>query len=251
MISRNRIFFYAGISVLAILLALASFEEHRLLNESASKTALLYSDSQVISTLDEILISLQRAESNRRGYVITQENEYLINYNTAVRSLIPLLAELDTYKSIYQAAFVDSLKKDVSAKINALNYSLMLLVNGRSSDSLQKEMTNRGRELMGAIREVIIVLRAERKELLLESYSEIRNRQKTLTLLLRLSAVLEIVVLVLVVIAIRAFLSSASRTEALLLNRMNQAIQKCDVITKRYKILLEERDREGSGHTNG
>jgi CHASE3 domain sensor protein len=237
---KNWIYFLAGMLMFAALLALVSFEEYRLLKESSVSAADSFSDAQIVFTLDEILIALQRAESNRRGYVITRENEYLTNYDAAVHSLSPLLAELDAYKSIYQPEFMDTLIKSVRTKIDTLTYSLSLLQRGQSSDSIQIELTNNGRNLMASLRDVIVRLRTERRQLLAENYMAVKKKQETLTLLLQASVVAEVAVILLIIFAVRSVLRASSRSQAMLLARMNQAMAQCDAISRSYEKLLDQ-----------
>ena len=71
----------------------------RSLSEEQSYVSTISYDHEVIYVLQGILISLQRAESSRRGYVITNNREYIENYNGAVGSVQASMAYLKRLNS--------------------------------------------------------------------------------------------------------------------------------------------------------
>lgn len=129
------------------------FVQNALKEEEAYLTSLYY-DHEVIDALQDILISLQRAESNRRGYVITKDLEYVKNYNTSVEEVTQALIRLRRVGAmgIYHEKFLDAIEGKVQDRIGSIRSSLQLFIANSSTDSAQIAMTDKGKDLMGSIR---------------------------------------------------------------------------------------------------
>jgi len=170
----------AFVSLLVTFLALGYFTQNALKEEEVYITSLYY-DHEVITALQDILISLQRAESNRRGYVITKDLEYVRNYNTAVEEVTHALIRLRQVvaKGIYHERFLDELEGKVQDRIGSIKSSLQLFVAHSSTDSAQIAFTDKGKDLMGSIRGTILELLIQRSNTRDDSYrsiGELRNR---------------------------------------------------------------------------
>jgi CHASE3 domain sensor protein len=168
------VLFVGYISVLVTFLVLGYSTQNALEEEDAYITSLYY-DHEVIAALQDILISLQRAESNRRGYVITKDLQYVKNYNASVEEVNEALIRLRRVGAmgIYREKFLDDLEGKVQDRIGSIKSSLQLFIANSSTDSAQIAMTDKGRELMGAIRETILELLADRNNARDDSYHSI------------------------------------------------------------------------------
>lgn len=178
----RQVLFAGYISILLTFLVLGYFVQNALQEEDASITSLYY-DHEVIAALQDILISLQRAESNRRGYVITKDLEYVKNYNTAVEEVHQALNRLRRVGAtgIYNEKFLDALEVKVQDRIGSVKSSLQLFIANSSTDSAQIAMTDKGRDLMGSIRRTILELLVERSNTRDDSFrsiGQIRNGVK-------------------------------------------------------------------------
>jgi len=91
-------------------LGVGYFVKQSLMKEESYVSTISY-DNEVIYVLQGILLSLQRAESSRRGYVITSNREYIQNYNDAVGSVQQSVLYLKRLNANgqYQDSFLDSL----------------------------------------------------------------------------------------------------------------------------------------------
>jgi CHASE3 domain sensor protein len=171
---------YAGyISVFFTFLVLGYFVQNAFKEEEACLTSLYY-DHEVIDALQDILISLQRAESNRRGYVITKDLGYVKNYNASVEEVNQALIRLRRVGAmgIYREKFLDVLEGEVQDRIGSIKSSLQLFIANSSTDSAQIALTDKGRDLMGSIRGTILELLVERSNTRDDSYrtiGQIRN----------------------------------------------------------------------------
>lgn len=178
----KQILFTGYISILLTFLVLGYFAKTALVEEEAYITSLYY-DHEIIAALQDILISLQRAESNRRGYVITKDLEYVKNYNISVEEVNQALVRLRHVGAmgIYHEKFLDALEGKVQDRIGSIKSSLQLFIANSSTDSAQIAMTDKGRDLMGSIRGTILELLVERNNLrddCFRSIAEIRNGVK-------------------------------------------------------------------------
>ncbi|HTR81706.1 MAG TPA: CHASE3 domain-containing protein [Bacteroidota bacterium] len=156
---------YISFVVITILFAGMGYYAKQILTEEESFVAELSYDHEVVFVLQDILISLQRAESNRRGFVITSSNEYVGNYNTAVKSVqqsILYLKQLNA-NGKYQDQFLDSLEASINSRLAILKSSIELSMSKSSSDSLQAVLTDQGQEFMTSIRGTILQLLRDKR----------------------------------------------------------------------------------------
>ena len=154
-------------------------------DEEETYIASLSFDHEVVTVLQDMLISLQRAESSRRGYIISGEKEYIQNYNMAVEAVqqsISYLRRVDV-KRRYQSQFIDSLESVINGRIALLKSSIELSMANESSDSTQAELTGQGRDLMTSIRATVLALLVEKANSRDDTYRAIggvRSRLRSL-----------------------------------------------------------------------
>jgi CHASE3 domain sensor protein len=158
-----RVFLAGYIFVIILALALGYFSQ-RALDKVEGDVVVLGHDHKVVTAFQDILIALGRAESNRRGYIITEDKQYLENYNDAVVSLQKSLQSLRVLakNGRYQDAFLDSIESKIDRQVEVLQTSLQLAIRDTSADSIQVIFTDRGRESMKSVRSTIKLLLSER-----------------------------------------------------------------------------------------
>lgn len=245
----KKVLFAGYISVLLTFLVLGYFAHNALEEEDAFITSLYY-DHEVIVALQDILISLQRAESNRRGYVITKDLEYVKNYNTSVEEVNQALVRLRRLGAmgIYREKFLDALEGKVQDRIGSIKSSLQLFIANSSTDSAQIAMTDKGRDLMGSIRGTILELLVERSNTREESYhaiGQIRNGVKGYY-----EAALYVTITILSALSIMTYLHfrRLKIIEEALQRELFQTREQVRHATSRYEKLLEK-SSPGLGET--
>lgn len=127
-------------------------------------TTLLSYDHEVVGVMQDILMFLQQAESNRRGYILTRNWAFVQEYNSAVKSVqqsFVYLKQLNVNGG-YREEFLDSLGASINGRIEILKSSIDLAMTSNASDSAQTVLTGKGRELMVSIRSTILELVKER-----------------------------------------------------------------------------------------
>ncbi len=136
------------------------------LNQGETYIVSLSYDHEVVTVLQDVLMSLQRAESNRRGYVITNSREYVQNYNTAVMSVqqsMQYLKQLNANGN-YRDEFLDSLQTSINDRLRVLKSSIDLAMSSSATDdSMQTVLTDQGRDFMTSIRNTMLTILTERK----------------------------------------------------------------------------------------
>jgi len=212
------------------------------LRQQESFIATISYDDEVISVLQGILSSLQRAESSRRGYVITNNREYVGNYNEsvgAVQQSIAYLKRLNT-NGQYQDSFLDSLSSSINSRMANLKSSIELAMVDSSADSAQTAMTNIGMESMAQIRSTILDLQREKRDSQDLAFQSLAGLN---ALIKNLYQTILIVVLVLTsglgFLAQREF-ARIERIEDQLLRELFQARQQVQHATSRYQDLRTE-----------
>ena len=135
------------------------------MNEQEGDITALWFEQEVVTSLEETLSSLQRAESSRRGFIITKNSVYLDSYNAATQEMknsLGYLKQLNIHR-VYQDAFLDSLEASANDKIMLSNSSIKISMGRNSSDSIQIVMTERGTEIMQSIRKTILQMLREKR----------------------------------------------------------------------------------------
>ncbi len=135
------------------------------LGEEDRDLALLSYDHEVVIGMQDILIFLQQAESNRRRYITTNNRDFIQDYNSAVESVQQSLINLKqlNVNGRYRDEFLDSLGASINDRVGILKASIDLAMGNNSSDSVQAVFTDKGRELMESIRGTILALLKERR----------------------------------------------------------------------------------------
>jgi methyl-accepting chemotaxis protein len=138
--------------------------------------ALSYHNELTI-TLKDMLGSLQRAESNRRGFIITQNNMYIEGYNIALHTMETSLSRTKELMVLggYQDRFIDSIRSLAMDKIRQMQRSMQISTMDESSDSLQIKMTNEGREIMNSLRRLITLIISQQDEAKKEAFADYRG----------------------------------------------------------------------------
>lgn len=109
---------------------------------------------EVLESIDELLIQLLNMETGQRGYLLTQDINYLGPYNdsrTKILLIIDSIKELtlDNKQQQKNIVLMDSL---VTEKMEELEASIYLNRTGSYEGSINLVLTNKGKETMDAIR---------------------------------------------------------------------------------------------------
>ena len=175
---------------------------------------ILHSHTVLIS-LNELLSTVQDAETGQRGYLLTGNDKYLEPYESAigaVASRIDAVASL-TQDNATQQANVAQVRRQVEAKIRELKETIDLRRSKGSEAALAVVTTDRGKVAMDAIRAQLEVMRQEELRLRQIRLAEMEGAYKTAVAGGVLSGLLGAALTVVVFVLIRRNVRNRARQE--------------------------------------
>jgi CHASE3 domain sensor protein len=123
---------------------------------------------EVGAQLNRVQATATDAETGQRGYLLTGRPSYLEPYEAARRELPAEIDELasETADNPAQWKALGSLRSSTADKMSELQKTIDLRSTGRSDDALAEVESDRGKELMAAIRQAIADMHSEETALL-------------------------------------------------------------------------------------
>jgi len=160
---------------------------------------------EVISTLDELLSTIQDAETGQRGYLLTGDEHYLEPYDTALQSAKSHVDELAhlTSDNPRQQERIGPLKLHINAKFAELKQTIDLRRNQGAQAALTVVASDRGKVEMDAVRAQLAAMAQEESDLRVERLAEMSNAYNRALISGVLSCLLGIVVTAIVGFLIR------------------------------------------------
>jgi len=124
---------------------------------------------EVLARIESLLSELKDAETGQRGYLLTGQDSYLAPYNAAVQAIPGQLEDLHklTLDPGQQVRLV-SLQPLIAAKLAELKETIDLRRTGAAAAAFQVLSSDRGKQTMDQIRDVIAAMRAAEVSLLEE-----------------------------------------------------------------------------------
>lgn len=244
----KQVLFAGFISILLTFLVLGYCAQNALHDEEAYITSLYY-DHEVIAALQDILLSLQRAESNRRGYVIAKDLEYVKNYNASIEEVNEALIRLRHAGTmgIYHEKFLDALEDQVQDRIGSIKSSLQLFIAHSSTDSAQIALTDKGRDLMGSIRKTILQMLVERNNTRDDSYRSIAVVRNEIRIYYEVALFATIALLTALSVLTYLYFRRSKIVEEALQRELFQTREQVRHATSRYEKLLEKSSPRDGG----
>lgn len=121
----------------------------------------------VIVALDELLSSLQDAETGQRGYLLTGSDKYLDPYNAALADVDARVAKIAslTEDNDEQQARIAPLRRHIDAKLSELKETIAARKAGNMVGALAIVATDRGKLEMDAVRAQLADMQQEEARL--------------------------------------------------------------------------------------
>ena len=156
--------FALGLTILTVIGVVAHKSTTQLI-ATARREAHTY---EVLRELEQLNSQVKNAETGQRGYLITGEQRYLEPYNAAVKMLQPNLKALriSTADNPNQQRRLDVLEPLIASKLAELQETINLRTNQGFEAALKVVLTDRGKNLMDNIRQVLINMETEERKLL-------------------------------------------------------------------------------------
>ena len=241
--SRNfkRFLFASYAAALVLFFCLLLFMREAL-DDARRDVGLLSYNNEVIIVMQDVLISLQRAESNRRGYLLSRDRDYIRDYNSAVKSVQQSLFYMKQLNANgdYRDEFLDSLGASINSRVDLLKSSIDLAIGDSTSDSVQTALTDKGKELMGSIRSTILVLMNQRRNARDDNYRALSRVNDEINVLSELAIVVIVIFGGTVTSVTFFYFKKFNIVEDALRRDLFQARQQVQHATSRYQDLKVE-----------
>jgi len=131
------------------------------LQEDISRTA------NIVRVLEETHVSLLKAESGQRGFLLTQDENYLTHYKNTVNTIENLLVESQTLrpKVNEQVNAISKLRALIKAKLLELDFTVKLAQNAQFTQAIRRVENNQGRILYDEIHNLFLKIKADESEI--------------------------------------------------------------------------------------
>jgi two-component system sensor histidine kinase/response regulator len=175
---------YAGL--IPILLLVALMAAFGVISGRATRTADFWVDhtNSVIQHLQQELQSVVDAETSVRGFMLTENEEFLAPYDAARRTVFLATEKLrqEVSDNPEQTARLRELLTIISSKMDSTMQTITLVRAGHTDQAIAKARTGVGRELMADVRNRIATMIATEQSLLAARQGRAEKTQQTVQL---------------------------------------------------------------------
>ena len=215
--------FIIWLGVLPVVLAFVSY---RTSSDQVAAVAATLSTNEFIRVLDELLSTVQDAETGQRGYLLTGKESYLGPFLGSETSLPPQLSKLEDLasKQGFPPEEYQELRKLVQDKLSELRKTVELKALGRSDTALAIVDTDRGQSDMVAIRALVRKLKDEQVNAFSRKLAAQQEKQRQLDLVLAVGVVFGFFLLSLAYQFNKAYARERDQAEAQI-RLMNQTLE--------------------------
>ena len=156
-------FFCVLLAILAI--GFVSYTEMSVLANSSARVQRSY---DVLQTLHDLNTALTDTETNQRGYLLTQDASYLIQYDAAIAQIRLALSELHRLTGGEQTTgdAIGRLALLAGAKLDEMQRAIHAIQRGEQHGALQAFSSGSGRKIMDDFRRDTQDLQSEQRQLL-------------------------------------------------------------------------------------
>lgn len=221
---------FLGFGMIVVLLGVVVADAYRLFFSLLHTNQLLAHSREVRAELTTVLSAVEEAETGQRGYLLTDNALYLQPYVAAQSSVTPHLERLSqlTVDNAEQQQQIPLLTRLVRSKLGELHQTILLYDRNQREAARKIVLSDRGRQQMEAIRQIIARMRATENRLL-----EQRTRAVSVSVERTLQALTVLVVLIALFCLLAFFFTHRSLRQRRLANEALRASE------ARYRRLLE------------
>ncbi len=146
---------------LGLLPLLLAFVAYRTSSQHVESVEATLSTDEFIRRLDELLSTVQDAETGQRGFLLTRQRAYLTPFQDAMSDLPPRLSQIDALAARNRVSHRDiaRLRSVIEDKMVELQKTIYLLQHQGLEAALAEVETNRGQEDMVKIRTMISAIK--------------------------------------------------------------------------------------------
>jgi len=138
---------------------------------------------QVLTTLEEVLSNVTESETAERGFLITDDEQYLIPYESAIVRIQETLDRLTklTADERRQQELIDALRQRVDARLAELRRAISARKAGGFDAARQSVSTNHGRQLMLEMRNLVAEMKQIEQQSLATAATQSRRSAQVTT----------------------------------------------------------------------
>jgi len=216
-------YYLAGLAVIPPLLALFAYVVSQQHVKSVADTQ---ATGRFILGLDEILSTIQDAETGQRGYLLTGSEIYLSPYNQARSRINQQLSDLAVSASEVGEApsHIDELKSSIQAKMTELESVIALHNSGQKEAAVAMVRTGEGQRAMERIRAQVGSLKNDQMTAYTNRYTKQVANQKYTAVLLAVATAASLLLLLFVLRVGALYARERDETEQQT-RRLNQELE--------------------------
>ena len=190
----------AGIGMALALLILNAATSYRNTLKLVENERWVAHTHQVLTELEATLSTLKDAETGQRGYLLTGEERYLEPYHSAIARINQQVVGLQqlTADNNRQQQRIRDLKIAIDSKLAELEETINLRRQQNLEAALREVKTDRGKQIMGDIRQQIATMTAEETQLLQQRARESQASANLTILTFTVAALVNFLLMVLV-----------------------------------------------------
>jgi CHASE3 domain sensor protein len=225
------------LGALPLVLAVVAYETSSQHVRSVEETL---STDDFIQKLDELLSTVEDAETGQRGYLLTGQEHYLAPFNTAKSRLAEKLSGVNqtAARNGVPATQIADLHRLIAEKMTELELTIDLRSSNGFPAAIREVETNRGQPYMTEIRSLIATMENRQTAVFRERLQLQRRRHLELNVVLGLSVILGFVLVFL-----------AYRTGALYARERDRVEAEIRGLNERLETRVKERTAELDART--
>jgi signal transduction histidine kinase len=165
-----------GLAVALVLLFINSLVSYRNIRRLIFNERQVSHSQQVLAELEATLSTVKDAETGQRGYLITEDENYLRPYQRAIAQISTSIDSLKrlTEDNPDQQRRILALEQTITAKLNELKQTIAVSRTQGFSAAQQLVRTNRGKRIMDYIRQQVAEMKNIENRLLQQRAKESR-----------------------------------------------------------------------------
>ncbi len=217
-------------AVVLVILVIGEFISYQSTEHLLNVSRQLTHTQQVLGTLDNILLTMDDAETGQRGYLLTGKESYLQPYEGAVARLSEVVGSLEklTASDPVQRRYIASLKSIIKVKQDELAATIRLRKANKTAAAVQLVLSGRGKHEMDDIRGLIENMRTHENKLMAARKSNWEASTRRTRLLIGSGVFVVFILLLFAVLALNS--------EALRRLRVEQALHQSE---SRIRLLID------------
>lgn len=218
-----------GYGVSIVLLIIGSVASYISINNLLNSSKMVNHTHQVINKLEDVFSVLKDAETGQRGFLLSNDDRFLDQYNGAYDRSMLLINQIKqlTSDNAQQQVDIDLLK---TTTIKRLNYLASLIEGKRRGETIEVQMLLEGKRLMDETRRIVNTMQ-KREQLLLEQRTSNLNRFAAVTpLLIIIASIIAIIVTIVSFLRVLADYNKRTQLQLSLQNKDEEISKRIGVI---------------------